>query len=71
MKKNLTFAEAFFNKVNNVLTKPDITVNKLIKLYNEYENPKVKQYILAVIRETDNINDEVKNKFLNYLKLID
>jgi len=71
MKKNLTFAEAFFNKVNNVLTKPDITVNKLIKLYNEYENPKVKQYILAVIRETDNINDEVKNKFLNYLKLIE
>jgi hypothetical protein len=71
MKKNLTFAEAFFNKVNNVLTKPDITVNKLIKLYNEYENPKVKQYILAVIRETDNINDEVKNKFLNYLKLLE
>lgn len=71
MKKNLTFAEAFFNKVNNVLTKPDITVNKLIKLYNEYENPKVKQYILAVIRETDNIKDEIKNKFFNYLKLIE
>jgi hypothetical protein len=71
MKKNLTLAEVFFIKVNNVLTKPDITVNKLIKLYNEYENPKVKQYILAVIRETDNIKDEIKNKFFNYLKLLE